>query len=336
LVAGLWDTWESNMRRNIEAMKAKGAKTVVTSCPACWLVWHSLYPEWASKLGIDYPFETRHYTELLAEQLAVGQLTFDKAINMKLTWHDSCHMGRAGGIYEPPRQLLQAVPGLEFAEMEHNRENAHCCGSVLSLVADPAVAEKIGDVRLKEAKAVGAEAIASICPCCQVQLRVSVEKTGSDLKVIDLGHLLCDAKGIEHKDPTEYALEMWGVFEDMIMLMKPEQMADLMVEMFPQMFAAMPAPMVGMMKTARHVPGMLSVMQPMMPVMMPMLMPGIMPKVMPDMLVAVERRVPMPPHMKEQMPDLMPQVMNKLLPKMLPMVMPYIVPPMMDYIREKL
>ncbi len=336
LVAGLWDTWESNMRHNIDAMKAKGIKTVITSCPACWLVWKVYYREWAEKLGIDYPFEARHYSEVLGEKAASGDLAFDQKVDMKLTFHDSCHMGRAGGIYEPPRQLLQSVPGVQFVEMEHNREHAHCCGSVLSLVADPDVAREVGDVRLKEAEAAGAEAVVSVCPCCQVQLRVTAQKTGRDLKVIDLSHLLCDGLGIQHKDPTEYALEQWAVFEKMILLMKPKPMADMMIELFPQMFAAMPAPMVLMMKAARNVPGMLSVMKPMMPKMMPMLMPMIMPKVMPDMLTAVGKRVPMPQHMQEQMPDLMPGVMNNLLPKMLPLVMPYIVPPMMDYIQTKL
>jgi heterodisulfide reductase subunit B len=336
LVAGLWDTWESNMRHNIEAMKAKGVKTIVTSCPSCWLVWKVYYREWAQKLGIDYPFDAVHYSEILADRLQDGTLVFDKPVNMKLTWHDSCHMGRGGGIYEPPRQLLQAVPGVEFVDMEHNREHTHCCGSVLTLVADPAVAKVIGDLRLAEAEAVGARAIVAACPCCQVQLRVTAEKTGRDIKVIDLGHLLCDGLGIEHKDPTAYALEMWGVFEKMILLMKPQAMADLMVELFPQMFAAMPAPMVPMMKAARKIPGMLSLMKPMMPAMMPMLMPMIMPKVMPDMLAAVGKRVPMPRHMQEQMPDLMPGVMDNLLPKMLPLVMPYLVPPMMEYIQNKL
>ena len=61
LVAGLWDAWEEIMRHNIEAMKGRGVKTVVTSCPACWLVWHTFYPEWAKKSGMEYPFEAKHY-----------------------------------------------------------------------------------------------------------------------------------------------------------------------------------------------------------------------------------------------------------------------------------
>jgi len=337
LVAGLWDTFNEVMDHNIAAMKARGVKTVVTSCPACWLAWAHYYPMWYEKRGLgEYPFEAKHYSEILVEAIAEGQLVPEIEIPMRLTWHDSCHMGRAGGIFEPPRELIKAVPGVEFVEMEHNRENGHCCGSVLSLVADPPAAARIGDFRLQEAEAVGADAIVSCCPCCQVQLRVTANKTGCDIPIIDLGHLICDSMGIEHANPTEYALEMWATFEAMITLMKPEPMAGLMRDLFPQMFAAMPGPMVGMMKMAKRVPGMLSLMKPMMPAMLPILMPMLMPKVMPDMLAEVEKRVPMPDEMKEQMPDLMPAAMDRLLPKMLPDMTPYVVPMMMDYIREEL
>jgi Fe-S oxidoreductase len=105
-------------------------------------------------------------------------MRFEHEVDLTVTWHDSCHMGRAGKIYEAPRQLIQAIPGIEFVEMEHNRQEAHCCGSVLSLVADPDVGERIGDIRLREAEDAGAEALVAACPCCEVQLRVTADKTG--------------------------------------------------------------------------------------------------------------------------------------------------------------
>ena len=338
LVSGLWDTWEEIMRHNIAAMKARGVKTVVTSCPACWLVWKTYYPQWAEKLGLDYPFEARHWSEVIAEQITSGKMAFNHTVDMKVTWHDSCHMGRAGAIYEAPRQVLQAIPGLEFVEMEHNRQEAHCCGSVLSLVADPPAAKRIGDLRLQEAEATGAQAMATSCPCCEVQFRVTAQKTGRDLPIIDLAHLACDAAGVEHPNPTPYALEMWGVFEAMINLLKPEPMADFMAGLLPQMIEAMPQPFKGMMKMVKAAPGpvrngMIAIMRPLMPTLFPLLMPGMMPKVMPDMLAAVGERVPMPQQMEEQMPDLMPAAMENLLPKMLPLVIPYFMPRMEAYLK---
>ncbi len=338
LVSGLWDTWEEIMRHNIDAMKARGVKTVVTSCPACWLVWHTFYPEWAQKLGIDYPFEAKHYSEILADKIGEGALQLEHEINMRVTWHDSCHMGRAGNIYEAPRQMIRAIPGIEFVEMEHHHQEAHCCGSVLSLVADPDVGERVGDVRLAEADAVGAQAVVAACPCCEVQLRVTADKTGRDLPIIDLTTLTCQAAGIEHADPTPYALEMWAVFEAMIRLLKPEAMAELMASLLPEMIEAMPGPFPGMMKMVKASPApvrdaMIAVMKPMMPKLFPALMPGMMPKVMPDMLDAVGKRIAMPEHMEEQMPDLMPAAMDNLLPKMLPLVIPHFMPYMEAYLK---
>ncbi len=340
LVAGMWETFEEILRHNVRGMKERGVKTVVTSCPACWLSWKVYYPRWAEKLGMDLPFEVKHYSEILAERIRQGQLQFTHPVEMRVTWHDSCHMGRAGGIYEPPRQMLQAIPGLELVEMEHNREHAHCCGGVLSLLDNPDTAKVIGDVRVREAEATGAEAIIASCPCCEVQLRVTIDKTERDLPVIDLGHIASEALGLPAYDPTQYALEQWQTFEAMIWLLKPEAMAGLMAELLPQMIEAMPGMFRGMMKFVRRAPrpvreAMIAMIKPLLPPLFPILLPGMMPKVLPDMLEAVGRRVPMPPHMKEQMPDLLPMAMDNLLPKMLPMVIPHFMPRMVAYLRQE-
>lgn len=341
LVSGQWDAWEEIMRHNIAGMKARGVKTVVTSCPACWLSWKQYYPEWAKKLGLEYDFEVRHYSELLADRIARGEMKFTHEVPLKVTWHDSCHMGRAGGIYEPPRQVLQAIPGVEFVEMEHNRDNAHCCGGVLSLLEDPEAAKRIGDMRLQEAVTTGAQALVASCPCCEVQFRVTARKTGEQMPIVDLAHLASEGLGIQIADPTEYAMELWGTFEAMIRLLKPEAMADFMVGLLPQMIDAMPKPFPAVMKWLKRTsPGvrnvMLAAMRPIMPKMFPILMPGMMPKVMPDMLAAVEKVVPMPPHMKEQMPELMPAAMDNLLPKMLPLIIPHFMPKMEAYLKGEL
>ena len=337
LMAGLWDTWEEIMRHNIGAMKKRGVKTVITSCPACWLVWKEYYPRWAKKLGIHYPFEAKHYSEVLAERVESGDLVFERPVDMRVTWHDSCHMGRAGGIYEPPRELLRAIPGLDFVEMEHNREEGHCCGSVMSLVADPRAAKRIGDIRLREAEDVQVDAVVTSCPCCEVQLRVTAEKTGRKLPILDLGGVVCDAAGVQYPDSTAYALEMWATFEAMIYLLNPEPMAELMVELLPEMVNAMPVGMGKIMRSLGRMPGggvLLKAMKPLFPILFPMLMPAMMPEVMPDMLKAVEKRVPMPEPMKEQMPDLMPMAMDRLMPKMLPTIVPLISDRLIDYLQH--
>ncbi|MDD4498178.1 MAG: FAD-binding and (Fe-S)-binding domain-containing protein, partial [Methanosarcinaceae archaeon] len=249
LVAGKWDVFEKIMRMNVSNMKKKGVKTVITSCPACWLMWHTVYPQWAGKLGLEYGLEAKHYSEILAERLDVLGPKFKKPLEKTVAWHDSCHLGRAGGkIYEPPRELLKAIPGIRYRELEHNREQAHCCGSVVSLIAEPPVAYRLGEMRLQEALDVKADILSALCPCCLFQFRVAADKAGLNIEARDLGALVAESLGYEMPESNAYTLDSWLPFEKMITLMQPEHMADLMVDLLPEMMEAMPSPLPTMMK----------------------------------------------------------------------------------------
>lgn len=336
-ISGKWDVFEEIALHNINEAKKRGAKTIVTSCPACGLAWKEIYAGLAAEKGIDYPFEVKNYSEVAAEAVADGRLKFDHEVKAKVAFHDSCHLGRAQGVYEAPRDVIKAIPGVELVEMEHNRENGLCCGSVLTLIGSTPYAPKLGGMRIQEAIDVKADALLALCPCCQVQLRDSANKNNMDMPITDLARFIAKGLGYDIPDTTDSCLAAWGVFEKFIYLMKPEAMANLMTRLFPQMFANMPAGMVPMMKAMKHIPGGLSLMSKMMPVMMPMLVPGIMPKVMPDMLAEVKNIVGfIPPDMEELMPDLMPKTMEALMPNMLPLMIPFITPKMIDYIKTNL
>ena len=152
------------------------------------------------------PNHHKHYSELVSEKLKAGTFQFPKPPGDGkrhldvVTWHDSCHIGRASGVYEPPRELLAALPNVELREMEHNREQAHCCGSVLTLLKDPAVAADVGKTRLDEAVAVGAEKVVALCPCCEFQLRVSADARKVDVEVVDLAHFAAERLGYKLPD----------------------------------------------------------------------------------------------------------------------------------------
>ena len=255
LVSGRWDVFEEILRHNISKMKEKGVKTVVASCPACWLAWKTYYPQWAKKLGIEYDIEAKHYSEIVEEKLDSGELKFTHSVDMKVTFHDSCHIGRAGGVYEPPRKMLEAIPGIELVEMAHNRENALCCGSVLTRVSEPEpTSNLLGKRKLQEAIDTGADALVALCPCCEFQMRVSADVNHQKMPVKDLASLAAKGLGIELPDPTDYALEMWGVFDKVITLMKTENLAKLLTMLIPSMIEALPLPLRAMMQMAR-VPG---------------------------------------------------------------------------------
>ncbi len=108
-VAGKWDLFEEIYEHNVAEARKRGAKTIVTSCPACGLVWKELYANLAAQRGEEFEFEVKHYSELVAPALADGRLELkDNPFEGKtVTFHDSCHMGRAQGNYEPPSRHAQ-------------------------------------------------------------------------------------------------------------------------------------------------------------------------------------------------------------------------------------
>jgi len=124
LVAGRWDLFAETMKKNIAAVKAAGSDTVISSCPACDMMWRQVYPEWAKKLGIEYNITAKHYSEIVSEKLRSGDFRFPAKTGkpVTVTWHDSCHIGRASGIYEPPRDVIKAIPNVKFVEMSAHHE----------------------------------------------------------------------------------------------------------------------------------------------------------------------------------------------------------------------
>ena len=336
-MAGKWDIFTKIYAENVALLEKSGASTIVTSCPACALVWKELYAEEAAKRNEPYNVEVKHYSEIIAPALAEGRMQLKhNPFEGRVCFHDSCHLGRAQGIYEEPRQMLEAIPGIDLVEMEHNREDGLCCGSVLTLVGEIDRAPLIGKVRLDEACEVDATTVIALCPCCQVQLRDSVDKNGFDLTIDDLARVVALAAGYDIPSSAPQTRYMWGLFDVFIRLMSPEQMALFMQRIFPDMLDAMPLNMGPMMRGMAKLPFGPAMMTRMMPIMFPMMAPGILGKVMPKMVDEVKVYVgDMPPDMDELMPDLLPKTMDALMPTYLPQLIPYLVPLFVAYLREE-
>src|SRR5439155_25421495 len=132
--------------------------------------------------------------------------------------------------------------------MAHSKEDALCCGSVLTRIGEPhPISETLGGIRIGEAEASGADALLALCPCCQFQ-PVSADEKGSALPVIDLARLSAEAVGVKNlPDPNPAVLSQWAMFEKFIALMSPDGMVSVMGTLPPQLLDAMPLGMGGIM-----------------------------------------------------------------------------------------
>jgi Fe-S oxidoreductase len=219
--APLWRTGQREVARklaehNLDAFRKQKIKTVITSCAECYGTFRGFYPRIAK---LD--FEVVHITEVIQRMLQEGKLKLRKNLNMKVTYHDPCLLGRLSelyvpwngvikafgyhdppkqwrrgtyGVYDAPREILKAVPGIELVEMPRNEENAFCCGGGGGVpAAFPDLALWTARERLDEARATGAEAIISCCPFCESNFEKAIATDKGMIRYHDLTELVVKA-----------------------------------------------------------------------------------------------------------------------------------------------
>jgi len=160
-------------RANLEEFSRHGIKRIITSCPEGYYTLKVDYPNIMGETGI----EVLHLTEVITPLLQSGEITMGK-LNRRVTYHDSCMLGRCSRIFEQPRIALQAVTGLELTEMEQNRERSLCCGSS-PWAHCGTVNHQIQKWRLAQAESTGADILVTACPKCQIHLKCA-QKIGGD------------------------------------------------------------------------------------------------------------------------------------------------------------
>ncbi|MGH3843763.1 MAG: (Fe-S)-binding protein [Pseudonocardiaceae bacterium] len=178
-------------QQNVETLNEAGAKKVVASCPHCFNTISREYPQ----LGGNY--EVIHHTQLLARLIADGRLQPVTAVQEKLTYHDPCFLGRHNKVYTPPREILDAVPGVEATEMHRCKERGFCCGAGgARMWMEERIGKRINTERIEEALALEPDTISTACPYCLVMLgdAVAAKKSSGDapdtLEVVDVAQLL--------------------------------------------------------------------------------------------------------------------------------------------------
>jgi Fe-S oxidoreductase len=174
----------------LETFNTLGVSKVVTSCSDGYSTFKTLYP----KVNIEMKFEVLHIVEYLDQLIKEGRIKFKRRLPMKVTYHDPCHLGRHlsdAGVYEPPRNILKSIPGLELVEMERIRENAWCCGAGAGVSqANPDLALWTANERLKEAKATGAAALVTSCPWCERNFKDATKAFGEEIEIYDIAEIV--------------------------------------------------------------------------------------------------------------------------------------------------
>jgi len=190
VIAGMGSAAAPSVRHNVEAVRALGAKRLVTTCPSCYHTWKRDYPQ---ALGESLGFEVLHATEFLWELLESGALK-PKGFEAVVTYHDPCDLGRTSGIYELPRQVIRAVPGVELREMEDHHELALCCGGGGDAeMANADLTAAVARRRLAQAEATGAKTIVSACQQCKRTLSAAARRERVRMRVLDVAELVWQA-----------------------------------------------------------------------------------------------------------------------------------------------
>lgn len=179
------------IKENVETMNRYGVKKVFASCPHCFNTIKNEYPEFGGT------YEVFHHTELLDQLVKDGVLKPTKAINETITYHDSCYLGRYNEIYDAPRELLEAIPGVKTVEMKNSKDIGRCCGAGGGRMwMEEHHGRRVNQMRLEDVKTTPATTVASACPFCKTMLSDAINETKTE--------------GVVSKDVAELLLESVG------------------------------------------------------------------------------------------------------------------------------
>jgi len=174
---------------NTNLFKKSGIKRIITISPHCFNAFKNEYP--------DLNIPVQHYTQVIAELIETGKLKMSKALNLLATYQDPCFLGKQNLVFDEPRKILTAIPGLEFIEMERSRQRSLCCegGGGRMWAEGGTEGTRNGEIRIKEAVALGAKVMATACPFCLLTLEDAVKISGSADQIVvkDISELVAEA-----------------------------------------------------------------------------------------------------------------------------------------------
>ncbi|HDH02818.1 MAG TPA: (Fe-S)-binding protein, partial [Actinobacteria bacterium] len=185
--------------QNIETLNDLGVKRIITQCPHCFNTLSNEY----SQFGGDY--EVIHHSQLLMDLIQQGHLEPKGGADKKITYHDSCYLGRHNDIYLAPREVIASIGGVQVVEMERNGADGFCCGAGgAQFWMEDQTGKKVNVDRAQEAVATGADEVAVACPFCFVMLDDGVKELGNEtIAIKDISMILAEATLDLVADPTD-------------------------------------------------------------------------------------------------------------------------------------
>ncbi len=175
--AGMRKEAEILIQHNLETVKNKGVERVVFACPSCYHTWMTEY-----KTDI----EILHSTQFIKKMIDEGKIRF-KEKKVKVTYHDPCDLGRASGVYEAPREILRAIPGVEMVEMEGNKEQCRCCGGGGNLeMVDSDLSAALAQAKIEEIQATGADTVITACQQCVRTILTTARRKEIPINAMDI------------------------------------------------------------------------------------------------------------------------------------------------------
>ena len=191
--------YQTMAQANIEVMKNYNVKKIIATCPHGYNAIKKDYPHFGGE------FEVYHHTEIIADLIAKGKITLKKPVAGLFTYHDSCFLGRYNAIYDQPRRILEAVPGLKLTEMERNLAKSFCCGAGgARMWMDEHIGVRINNMRTDQAIATGAKTIAVGCPLCLTMFSDGIKdrKKEETMAALDIAEIVWKAMGLEEEKPA--------------------------------------------------------------------------------------------------------------------------------------